>query len=53
MDLFKAFDCLIPELLIAKLHGYGFNRTVLKHFHCYLTERLQRVKITGLFRTLK
>ena len=52
MDLSKAFDCLHHELLIAKLHAYGSNRTALTHIHSYLTGRRQRVKINGSFRTL-
>ena len=47
MDLSKAFDCLNHDLLIAKLHAYGFNRTALKQVHSYLTDRQQRVKING------
>ena len=35
-DLSKAFDCLSHELLIAKLHDYGFNNSSLKLIHSYL-----------------
>ena len=28
-DLSKAFDCLSNKLLIAKLHTYGFDKSVL------------------------
>ena len=36
MDLSKAFDCIDPEFLIAKLHGYGLSRNALKMIHSYL-----------------
>ena len=31
MDLSKAFDCIPCELLIAKMHAYGFDLNSLLH----------------------
>ena len=53
MDLSKAFDCIDHELLIAKLHAYGFGRGALLMIHSYLSQRRQRVKINGSFSTWK
>ena len=48
-DLSKAFDCLVHDLLIAKLHAYGFDHLSLKLMHSYLTDRFQRVRINSTF----
>ena len=49
LDLSKAFDCLPHDLIVAKLHAYGFSRDSLKLINSYLTERKQNVKINDQF----
>ena len=49
IDLFKAFDCLPHDLIIAKLHAYRFDKTSLKLMHSYLTDRYQRIKINNSY----
>ena len=44
-DLSKAFDYLSHELLLAKLHAYGFSIAALRLIHSYLGNRKQRTKI--------
>ena len=44
-DLFKAFDCLPNDLIIAKLNSHGFNLTALNLIRNYLAKRKQRTKI--------
>ena len=39
MDLSKAFDTINHELLIAKLHAYGFSTDALKVLLSYLQDR--------------
>ena len=48
-DLSKAFDYLSHDLLIAKLHAYGFDIPTLRLLHNYLINRNQRVKIDSAF----
>ena len=45
MDLFKAFDCIPHDLLIAKMHAYGFSNESLIFFYLYLKRRKQSVKM--------
>ena len=44
-DLSKAFDFIDHELLIPRLHAYGFENDALKFIYSYLEERKQRTKI--------
>ena len=49
MDLSKAFDTMNHDLLIAKLHVYGFDKTSLKLIFSYLNNRWHRTKINQNF----
>ena len=48
-DLSKAFDFIDHELLIAKLHAYGFNIKSPEFSHSYFYDRIQRVKNNSSF----
>ena len=48
-DLSNAFDCLIHDLLLAKLHAYGFHHNAIKLIHSYLDDRSQRVRINSTY----
>ena len=45
MDLSKAFDRINHQLLLAKLHAYGFSQQALAIICSYLSNRKQRIKI--------
>ena len=49
MDLSKAFDTINHELLIAKLHAYGFEDSALHIVQSYLSDRWQRTKVNTSF----
>ena len=40
-DLSKAFDCLLQDLLIAKLHAFNFDLKSLRVIHADLNNRIQ------------
>ena len=48
-DLSKAFDCILHDLLIAKLHAYGVEMKSLRFLYSYLNGREQRVKINDKY----
>ena len=48
-DLSKAFDCLSHELLLAKLHAYGFSIPALRLVYRFLKNRKQRTKINSTY----
>ena len=47
-DLSKAFDCILHDLIIAKLAAYGFDTNALRLIHNYLSNRKQRVKVNSV-----
>ena len=47
LDYSKAFDIINIDLLIAKLHYYGFSNSALNWMSSYLSSRYQHVKLNG------
>ena len=45
MDLPKAFDYIPHDLLVAKLHAYGFSMDAITFIYSYMKRRKQGVKI--------
>ena len=52
-DLSKAFDCILHDLLIAKLAVYGFDYNSLQMLQSYLSNRKQRTKINDAYSIVK
>ena len=52
MDLSNAFATINHELMIAKLHAYGFSRDAVKIAHSYLSDRWHS-KIDGAYSSWK
>ena len=49
MYLSKAFETINHQLLLAKLHAYGFSKQALAIICSYLSNRKQRIKINNAF----
>ena len=49
IDLFKTFDCLHYELLIAKLDAYSFDIKSVKLIQQYLLNRKRKVKVGNAY----
>ena len=49
MDLNKAFDCLVHDVLLAKLETYGFTYKSLKLINSYVNDRKHRTKINSSY----
>ena len=52
VDLSKAYDCILHDLLIAKLEAYGFERDSLKFMYRYLKGCAQRAKVGSSYSSL-
>ena len=52
-DLSKAFDCIRHDLLIAKLHAYGWEQNSLRYMYDYLSYMKQRVNNFSEWKIIK
>ena len=48
MDLSKAFDCLLHDILLDKLSAYGMSTDSVSLLESYLSNRKQQIKINGI-----
>ena len=47
MDLSKAYDTLLHDLLVPKFESYGIDKNGLNLIHNYLTNCKQRTKVSS------
>ena len=52
-DLSKAFDTINHQILLAKLHVYGFSQQALAVICSYLSNGKERTKINNVFSSWK
>ena len=48
-DFSKIFDCILHDVLIAKITAYGFDYQSLRIMESFLSNRQQRTKINNAF----
>ena len=53
MDLSKAFDTLPHDLIVKKLEDYGGDSKVINLVTNYLSDRQQRVRLSGQHSSMK
>ena len=53
IDLQKAFDTIDHDILFSKLHYYGVRGVALSWFKSFLSNRSQRVSVSGIKSTVK
>ena len=53
MNLSKAFNCILHDLLIAKLYAYGLSEETTSFFYSYLKRRGQIVRIDDILNSLQ
>ena len=53
MDLSTAFDCILHNLLIAKVYFYGLRQELTTFFYSYLKRRGQRVRMDDIQSSLQ
>ena len=53
MDLWKAFDCIPHDLVIAKLAAYGFDKNTISCIYSDLKSRKQCVSVNNIKSTFE
>ena len=49
LNLYKVFDCLPHDWIIARLHAHGLDHDSLRLIKSYLSSRHQRIKLDAVF----